>query len=138
MQFSGYWTEVQHRLRVVENVFAIILFLIAVRKKEFTNIFVTLKSSRSPDRWKIDAWVIVCLVWTTTLGDLTRCHTSTFCMLLSIYMTFELNIKCLWQHPATINHLEIKEFEWSQVLDPIVFRANSLRQVLSGILKIPI
>ena len=53
-------------------------------------------------------------------------------------MTFELNIKCLWQHPATSNHLEITKIEWSEISDPIVITAHSLRQLQPGNWKIPI
>ena len=75
-------------------------------------------------------------MWTRTLGDLTRCHASISCTLLSIYMTFELNIKCLWQHPATSNHLEITKMEWREASDPIVITAHSLRQLEPGNWKI--
>ena len=53
-------------------------------------------------------------------------------------MTFELNIKCLGQHPATSNHLEITKIEWREASDPIVITAQSLRQLQPGIWKIPI
>ena len=53
-------------------------------------------------------------------------------------MTFELNIKCLWQHPATSSHLEITKIEWSEKSDPIVVTAHSLRQLQPGNWKIPI
>ena len=72
------------------------------------------------------------------MGDLTRYHPSLSCTLLLIYMTFELNIKCLWQHPATSNHLEITKIEWSEISDPIVKTAFSLRQLQPGNWKIPI
>ena len=55
-----------------------------------------------------------------------------------IYMTFELNIKCLWQEPATSNHLEITRIEWSGLLDPIVLTTHSLRQLQPGNGKVPI
>ena len=60
------------------------------------------------------------------------------CTLLLIYMTFELNIKCLWQHPATSSHLEITKIEWSGKSDPIVITAHSLRQLQPGTWKISI
>ena len=44
----------------------------------------------------------------------------------------ELNIKCLWQHPATSNHLEITKIEWREASDPIVITAHSLRQLQPG------
>ena len=53
-------------------------------------------------------------------------------------MTFELNIKCLWQHPATSNDLEITKIEWSELFDPTVVTAYSLRQLQPGNWKIPI
>ena len=42
-------------------------------------------------------------------------------------MTLEPKIKCLWQHPATSSHLEIRKIEWSEISDPIVITAHSLR-----------
>ena len=53
-------------------------------------------------------------------------------------MTFELNIKCLWQHPATSNQLEITKIEWREAFDPFVITAHSLRQLQTGNWKIPI
>ena len=53
-------------------------------------------------------------------------------------MTFELNIKCLWQQPATSNHLEVTKIEWREASDPIVITAHSLRQLQPGNWKIPI
>ena len=47
-------------------------------------------------------------------------------------MTFDFNIKCLWQHPATSNHLEITKIEWREASDPIVITAHSLRQLQPG------
>ena len=44
-------------------------------------------------------------------------------------MTFELNIKCFGQHPATSSYLEVSEIEWSEASDPIVITAHSLRQL---------
>ena len=53
-------------------------------------------------------------------------------------MTFELNIKCLWQHAATSNHLEITKIEWREAFDPIVITAHSLTQLQPGTWNIPI
>ena len=53
-------------------------------------------------------------------------------------MSFELDIKCLWQHPATSNHLEITKIEWSEISDAIVITARSLRQLSPENWKIPI
>ena len=53
-------------------------------------------------------------------------------------MTFEPNIKCLWHHPATSNHLEITKIEWREASDPTVITAHSLRQLQPGNWKIPI
>ena len=83
-------------------------------------------------REKTKAWTIFCIIWTRTLRDLTRCHTSISCTLLMIFMIFQLNIKCLWQHPATSNHLEITKIEWREASDPIVITAQSLRQLQPG------
>ena len=47
-------------------------------------------------------------------------------------MTFELKIKCLWQHPATSNHLEITKKDWREASDPIVITAHSWRQLQPG------
>ena len=47
-------------------------------------------------------------------------------------MKIEFNIKCLWQHPATSIHLEITEIEWSEISDPILLAALSLRQLQPG------
>ena len=95
----------QVRLQATENLLAIILIPIKVRTEEFAKLF-----GQFPGRWikeKTKDWTIFWILWTRSLGDLTRCHTSISCTLLSIYMTFHLNIKGLWQHPATSNHLEI-------------------------------
>ena len=53
-------------------------------------------------------------------------------------MTFELNIKCLRQHPATSSHLEITKIEWSEKPNPIVITAHSSRQLQPGTWKISI
>ena len=53
-------------------------------------------------------------------------------------MTFDLNIKCLWQHPATSNQLEITKTEWSEISDPIVITTHRLKQLEPGNWKIPI
>ena len=53
-------------------------------------------------------------------------------------MTFELNIKCLWQHPVTSSHLEITKIEWSEISGPIVITAHSLRQLQPGNWRTPI
>ena len=52
-------------------------------------------------------------------------------------MTFELNIKCLWQHPKTSNHLEITKIESRESSDPIVITAHSLKQLQRGNWEIP-
>ena len=53
-------------------------------------------------------------------------------------MTFELNIKCLWQHPITCSHLEITKIEWREASDPIVITTRSLRQLQPGTWKLVI
>ena len=60
------------------------------------------------------------------------------CTLLLIHMTFELNITCLWQHPAMSNQLEITKIEWREASDAIVITAHSLRQLQPGNWKNPI
>ena len=131
----------QVRLWVTENLLAIILIPITVQAEEFANLFVALNISRTLYEREnqslddlLDSWVI----WTWNLGDLTRCHTSKSCTLLLIYLTFEPNIKSLWQHPATSNHLEITKFKWSGISDPIVITAHSLRQLQPGNWRNPI
>ena len=52
-------------------------------------------------------------------------------------MTFELHIKCVWQHPAMSYHLEIPKIEWSEIFDPNVITAHSLRQLQPGNWKTP-
>ena len=87
---------------------------------------------------KTKAWTIFGIIWTRTLGELTSCHASICSTVMLIYITFEPNIKCLWQHPARSNHLEITKIEWSEVSDPIFITAHSLCQLQPGNWKIPI
>ena len=53
-------------------------------------------------------------------------------------MTYELNLKCIWQHPVTGNHLEITKIVWGEVEKPIIITDKSLRQAQPGTWKIPI
>ena len=53
-------------------------------------------------------------------------------------MTYELNLKCIWQHPVTGNHLEITKIDWGEVEKPIIITVKSLRQAQPGTWKIPI
>ena len=53
-------------------------------------------------------------------------------------MTYELNLKCIWQHPTTGNHLEITKIVWGEVEKPIIITVRSLRLTLPGTWKIPI
>ena len=39
-------------------------------------------------------------------------------------MTYELNLKCIWQHPTTGNHLEITKIVWGEVEKPIIFNSQ--------------
>ena len=39
-------------------------------------------------------------------------------------MTFEPNIKCIWQHPATKNHLEMTKIEWSETDQTICYNSK--------------
>ena len=53
-------------------------------------------------------------------------------------MTYELNVKCIWQHPTTGNHLEIRKSVWGEVEKPIIITIKSLGQAQPGTWKIPI
>ena len=53
-------------------------------------------------------------------------------------MTYELNLKCIWQHPTTGNHLKITEIVREDVQRPIIITVRSLRQAQPGTWKIPI
>ena len=53
-------------------------------------------------------------------------------------MTYELNPKCIWQHPVTGNHLKITKIVWGEVEKPIIITVKSLRQAQPGNWKIPI
>ena len=53
-------------------------------------------------------------------------------------MTFEHNIESLWQHPATSNHLDNTKTGGSEISDPIVITAHSLKQLQPGNWKNPI
>ena len=53
-------------------------------------------------------------------------------------MTYELNLKCIWQHPTTGNHLQITIIVWGEVKKPIIITVRSLRQAQPGTWKIPI
>ena len=93
-----------------------------------------------PGRWikgNNKMWKIFWITWTRIVGDITWCHTSKSFKLLLIYTRFELNIKCLWQYPASSKDLEITRIEWGEVFDPIVTTAHSLRQRQPGNWKIP-
>ena len=126
------------RLRVVESLLAIIVIPITVRPEEFSTLFVTPNISRTLDKKENQSLAIFWIIWKRILGALTRCHTSTSCTLLLIYLRFEHNMKCLWQHRATNNRLKITRNEWSEVFDPIVTTAHRLRQVQPGNWKVPI
>ena len=53
-------------------------------------------------------------------------------------MTYELNLKYIWQHPTTGNHLEITKIVWGNFEKPIIVTVRSLRQAQPGTWKIPI
>ena len=53
-------------------------------------------------------------------------------------MTFELNLKCIWQHLTNGNHLEITKFIWGEVEKPIIETVGSSRQAQPGTWKLPI
>ena len=53
-------------------------------------------------------------------------------------MKYELDLKCIWQHPTVVNHLEITKFVWGEVAKPIIITVKMLRQAQPGTWKIPI
>ena len=53
-------------------------------------------------------------------------------------MTHELNLKCIWQHATTGNHLEITKIVWGEAEKPIILTVRSLRLGQPGTRKIPI
>ena len=53
-------------------------------------------------------------------------------------MTHELNLKCVWHHPTTGNHLEITKIIWGEVEKPIILTVKSVQQSQPGTWKIPI
>ena len=53
-------------------------------------------------------------------------------------MTYELNPKCIRQHPTTGNHLEITKIVWGEVEKAIIITVQSLRQAQPGTWKRPI
>ena len=122
----------QVRLRVTENLLAIILFPITVRTEEFPNLFVTLKVSRTLDKRENQSLDDLLDYMDKNFGRFNEVsHINILHALVDLY-AFELNIKCLWQHPATSNHLEITRIEWREASDPIVITAHSLRQLQPG------
>ena len=54
------------------------------------------------------------------------------------FMTYGLNLKCIWQHPTTGNHLEITKIVWGEVENPIIITIRGLRLAQPGTWKIPI
>ena len=50
-------------------------------------------------------------------------------------MTYELNLKCIWQHPTTGNHLEITKIVWGEVEKPIIITVRNLRLAQPGTWK---
>ena len=53
-------------------------------------------------------------------------------------MMYDLNLKCIWQHPTNGNHLEITKVVWGGVEKPSLLTVRSLRQVQLGTWKITI
>ena len=53
-------------------------------------------------------------------------------------MTNELSLKCIWQHPATGNHLEITKTVWGEAEKPIITTVRSLPLAQPGNWEIPI
>ena len=54
------------------------------------------------------------------------------------FMTYELNLSCIWQHPTTGNQPEITKIFWEEVEKPIIITVRSLRQAQPGTWKKPI
>ena len=46
-------------------------------------------------------------------------------------MTYELNLKCIWQHPTTGSHLEITKIVWGEVEKPEAYN-NSQKPTTSS------
>ena len=53
-------------------------------------------------------------------------------------MTDELNLKCIWVHPTTGNHLGVTKIVWGEVEKPIIITVRSLRLAQPGTWEIPI
>ena len=51
---------------------------------------------------------------------------------------FQINIKCIWLHPAPNNNLELTKIERSKTDQPIVITLNSFSQLQPEIWKLPI
>ena len=120
------------RMRFVETLLAINFFPLKVNQKSSTNSLWFYKFPGRCIKGKTKAWTVFWIIWTKFLGDLTRCHTTTNCTLFLIYMTFEFNMICLWQHPAPSNQLDITKTKWSDLSDPIVITHHSLTQLQLG------
>ena len=133
-------SPLQVRLRVTKNLLAIILIPITLRIEEFANHFLILKTFRTLDERENQSLDDLFDYMDNNLGKFNEVsHINILLiLLLLIYMTFELNIKCLWQHPANSNHLEITKIEHSETTDTIVITAHSLRQLQPKNLETPI
>ena len=53
------------------------------------------------------------------------------------FKTYELVLKCIWQHPTTGIHLEITRIVWGEVEKPIILTFRSLRRAQPRTWKIP-
>ena len=130
-------SPLQVRLQVTENLLAIILIPITVRTEKFANLFVTLQISRTLVKRENQRLDDLLDYMDKNLGRFNEVsHINILNALVDIYTTIELNIKCLWQHPATSNHLEVTKIEWRETSDAIVITAHSLRQLQPGNWKI--
>ena len=54
------------------------------------------------------------------------------------FMTFELNLKFIWQHPIFGSHLGITKIVWGEVEKPFIITVRSLRQSQPGAWKLTI
>ena len=94
-------STLQVRLRVTENLLAIILIPITVRTEEFTNLFVTLKIYKTLDKRENQSLDDLLDFKDKSLGRFTEVPHINILHALVDLNDIELNIKCLRQQPAT-------------------------------------
>ena len=120
-------SPLQVRLRNIENLPAIVLIPITVRTEEFAILLVTLKIFKTLDKRENRSLDDLLDYMDKKLGRFNELsHINFLHPLVDIYCII---INCLWQHPATSNHLKITKIKWSEISNPIVLTAHSLRQL---------